>query len=99
MTVAVTVLAPHQQFFSGFRIQEVAGELQFRLNAEGLFEKFPDEETADEAPVFSMAHLRKPGSFEPGALADLNTPGLLLFMRLPGPLESVKALNLLVITA
>ncbi len=107
MTVALTVLAPRQQFFSGPRIQEVAGELGFRLNAEGLFEKFPDEETtdeapdeaSDEAPVFSMAHLRKPGSFEPGALADLATPGLLLFMHLPGPLESVKALNLLVITA
>jgi len=99
MTVALTVLAPRQQFFDGARIQEVAEELQFRLNADGLFERFPDEETADEAPVFSVAHLRKPGSFEPQALADLTTPGLLLFMRLPGPLESLKALELLVITA
>jgi cell division protein ZipA len=101
MTVALTVMAPRQQFFNGNRIQEIAGELGFRLNAEGLFERFPDEETVDEAPelVFSMAHLRKPGSFEPQTLADLTTPGLLLFMRLPGPLESIKALELLVITA
>jgi cell division protein ZipA len=99
MTVALTVLAPRQQFFSGPHIQAAAEELQFRLNAAGLFERFPNEETADEAPVFSVAHLRKPGSFEPGALADLSTPGLLLFMRLPGPLDSLKALELLVITA
>lgn len=99
MTVALTVIAPRQQFFKGPRIQEVAEELQFRLNAEGLFERFPDGETTDATPVFSVAHLRKPGSFEPGALADLSTPGLLLFMHLPGPLESLKALELLVITA
>lgn len=101
MTVALTVLAPHHQFFSGPRIQAAAEELQLRLNAEGLFERFPDEETADEVPtpVFSVAHLRKPGSFEPQTLTDLTTPGLLLFMRLPGPLEGIKALELLVITA
>lgn len=99
MTVALTVLAPRQQFFSGPRIRAVAEELQFRLNAEGLYERFPDEEKDDEAPVFSVAHLRKPGSFEPEVLADLATPGLLLFMRLPGPLESLRALDLLVITA
>jgi cell division protein ZipA len=99
MTVALTVVAPHQQFFNGPRIQAVAEELQFRLNTEGLFERFPDEETADATPVFSVAHLRKPGSFKPEALADLTTPGLLLFMRLPGPLDSVKALELLVVTA
>ena len=49
-------------------------------------------------PVFSLAHLRKPGSFQPETLSELITPGLLVFMTLPGPLEGMKALDLLVLS-
>lgn len=48
-------------------------------------------------PVFSLAHLRKPGSFQPETLDELATPGLLVFMTLPGPLDGMKALDLLVL--
>ena len=99
MTVVLTVMAPRGQPFAGPRIQAVADELNFRLNADGVFERFPDRETAGDAPIFGMAHLRKPGAFDPQTLADLTTPGLLLFMSLPGPLEGTEALDLLVISA
>jgi cell division protein ZipA len=99
MTVVLTVMAPRGRPFEGPRIQAVAEELDFRLNADGLFERFPERETAGSEPVFSMAHLRKPGSFQPQLLQDLSTPGLLLFMNLPGPLEGTEALDLLVISA
>lgn len=99
MTVALTVMAPRGQVFEGSRIRAVAEELDFRLNADGLFERFPGKETAVDTPIFSMAHLRNPGSFEPRALQGLSTPGLLLFMNLPGPLEGTEALDLLVICA
>lgn len=99
MTVVLTVMAPRGRPFTGPRIQAVAEELDFRLNADGLFERFPDRETAGDTPVFSVAHLRKPGAFEPETLRDLSTPGLLLFMSLPGPLEGTEALDLLVISA
>ena len=99
MTVALTVMAPRGQPFMGPRIQAVAEELNFRLNADGVFERFPDRETAGDAPIFGMAHLRKPGAFDAQTLPDLSTPGLLLFMSLPGPLEGTEALDLLVISA
>ena len=99
MTVVLTVMAPRGQPFEGPRIQAAAEELDFRLNADGVFERFPDRETAGDAPVFGMAHLRKPGAFDPQTLSDLSTPGLLLFMNLPGPLEGTEALDLLVIDA
>ena len=99
MTVVLTVMAPRGQPFAGPRIQAVADELNFRLNADGVFERFPDRETAGDAPIFGMAHLRKPGAFDLQTLADLTTPGLLLFMSLPGPLEGTEALDLLVISA
>lgn len=94
MTVALAVIAPRGQSFNGQQIRTAAEDLQFRLNANGLFERFPDDETGLE-PVFSMAHLREPGLFDPGVLDALATPGLLLFMKLPGPLEEMRALELL----
>ena len=99
MTVVLTVMAPRGQPFEGPRIQAAAEELDLRLNAEGVFERFPDRGAAEDGPIFRMAHLRKPGAFDPRTLQDLSTPGLLLFMNLPGPLEGTEALDLLVISA
>ncbi len=90
MTVALTVIAPRGQSFKGAAIQTAAQELGFRLSALGSVRLRPED---DSDPVFSMAHLRKPGSFELKTLDDLATPGLLLFMNLPGPLEEMKALD------
>lgn len=97
VTVALTVMAPRHQLFKGPDIRAAAEEAGFQLGATGLFERYPTGETAADTPVFSLAHLRRPGSFEPQALAELTTPGLLLFMSLPGPLEGMKALDLLVL--
>lgn len=99
MTVVLTVMAPPHRPFPGTRIQAVAEELQFRLGMNGLFEHFPESDPDADTPVFSMAHLREPGSFDVKTLHELKTPGLLLFMTLPGPLEGTKALNVLVLTA
>ena len=98
MTLVLTVMAPRHQLFHGPKIQVVAEALRFRLNPAGLYELFPETEAAD-VPILGLAHLRKPGSFESQTLQELHTPGLLLFMKLPGPLEEMKALDLLVITA
>jgi cell division protein ZipA len=97
MTVVLTVMAAPHRPFRGPQIQAVAAELQFRLGAGGLFERFPDGEADADAPVCSLAHLREPGSFDLQTLHELKTPGLLLFMHLPGPLEGTQALNLLVL--
>ena len=96
MTVALTVIAPRGQSFKGAAIQTAAHELGFQFSALGLFDYGPED---DSDPVFSMAHLRKPGSFELKTLDDLVTPGLLLFMNLPGSLEEMQALEQLVVTA
>ena len=96
-TIALTVMAPRHHLFKGTDIRAAAEEAGFQLGSTGLFERYPTGETVADTPVFSLAHLRRPGSFEPPALAALTTPGLLLFMSLPGPLEGMKALDLLVL--
>ena len=96
-TIALTILAPRHQLFKGVDIQAAAEEGGFLLSEAGLFERHPEGATSMYTPVFSLAHLRKPGSFQPETLDELATPGLLVFMTLPGPLDGMKALDLLVL--
>lgn len=51
------------------------------------------------APVFSVASLVKPGHLDPGQAAKFNTPGLMLFMVLPGPQEPAAAVRDMLATA
>jgi cell division protein ZipA len=99
MTVALTVMALRGQLFKGPEIQAAAEEAGLQLTSSGLFERLPADDSLGDGSIFSLAHLRKPGSFNLQSLAELTTPGLLLFMSLPGPLAGIKALDLLVLAA
>jgi cell division protein ZipA len=92
MTVLLTVVAPQGQLFRGSRIVEVAQALDMRLSTAGVFECFSPNKPQTR-PVFSVAHLREPGTFDLTTLGNLLTPGLLLFMQLPGPLEAMGAVD------
>jgi cell division protein ZipA len=39
----------------------------------------------NQQPVFSLINMIKPGSFDPTTMHELKTPGISLFMQLPGP--------------
>ena len=45
----------------------------------------------EQGPIFSVANMVKPGSFDLRALEEFSTPGLSFFMTLPGPLPGLDA--------
>ena len=45
----------------------------------------------EAGPVFSMANMVKPGSFDMRGVDELRTPGVSFFMTLPGPLPALDA--------
>jgi len=64
----------------------------------GIFHRLASGK-ASEGPVFSMANMVKPGSFDMSKLDSLRTPGVTLFMTLPGPLPALDAWEMLLPTA
>lgn len=52
-----------------------------------------------DGPVFSMANMVKPGHFDMTQLDSVGTPGVSLFMTLPGPLPALDAWEMLLPTA
>ncbi|MEO8461233.1 MAG: cell division protein ZipA [Dokdonella sp.] len=53
----------------------------------------------DLGPIFSMATMTKPGSFDMAHIEQLATPGVTLFMTLPGPLPALDAWDTMLPTA
>jgi cell division protein ZipA len=53
----------------------------------------------NEGPVFSMASMVKPGHFDMTRIDNARTPGVTLFMTLPGPLAALDAWEMLLPTA
>ena len=42
-------------------------------------------------PVFSVANIKKPGSFEMGEIQELETPAIAFFLTLPAPVSALDA--------
>lgn len=45
----------------------------------------------EQGPVFSVANIRKPGSFEMSELQSLETPAIAFFLTLPAPIPALDA--------
>ena len=64
----------------------------------GIFHRLVIGKVVD-GPVFSMANMVKPGNFDMSRLDETRTPGVTLFMTLPGPLPALDAWEMLLPTA
>ncbi|WP_026802419.1 cell division protein ZipA [Arenimonas oryziterrae] len=63
-----------------------------------IFHRMVDKHP-EQGPIFSVANLIKPGSFDLRTIKDLKTPGISFFMTLPGPLSALDAWDTLLPTA
>ena len=54
---------------------------------------------AQDGPIFSMANMVKPGSFDMRHIDALQSPGVSLFMTLPGPVPALDAWDAMLPTA
>ncbi len=71
-------------------------EAGLRHGRHGIFHYFPT--AAEETPVFSVASLTEPGSFDLTRLRTDVYQGVSLFLELPAPIEGVAAFDAMVNT-
>lgn len=53
----------------------------------------------ERGPVFSVANIRKPGSFDMAAIQELETPAIAFFLTLPAPMTALDAWEKMLPTA
>lgn len=98
-TVLLTIMAPDEQPFPGIRILEAADELDLKLSRSGVLDCLTETDSGGGKIVFSIGHLREPGTFGLDSIRALRTPGLLLFQRLPGPSHGLVSVDLMLTVA
>jgi len=97
-TVTLFVSARSGQMFSGANLIVAAEKAGLTFGDMGIFHRLlPGKPQA--GPVFSMANMIKPGSFDIRHVDELHTPGVSFFMTLPGPLPALDAWDAMLPTA
>ena len=97
MMIAFTILAPEGTSFSGLDIKTVLENLGFHYGDMNIYHRL----TVDRynTPLFSVANLVEPGEFHLQQIATMTTPGILMFAKLPGPINGLTLFDELLETA
>ncbi len=90
--VVLHIAARAPQQFSGQDILKFAKETSLEFDNSQIFRRVV-ERHGRKHTLFNMANMVNPGVFNPKNMSDFKTPGLTLFMTLPGPLEGLKSFN------
>ena len=94
--LVLTVIAQEGESFTGPTLSDLFEQLDLRYGDMRIFHRIDD---ASGQPVFSIANALEPGYFELQELPELRTPGLALFMHLPGPQAGTAAFDDFLATA
>lgn len=74
-------------FFMGSDLLKVINQQQLKFGDMNIYHAY--DETGEI--IFSMSNMLQPGHFEPDHIADMRTPGVILFMQLSLVNDSVNA--------
>ncbi len=94
----LVVTREDEQRFHGPDIVVAAEKTGLEFGDLGIFHRLL-EGKPELGPVFSAANMVEPGDFDMASIQQLETPGLSLFMTLPGPLPALDAWDTMLPTA
>ena len=94
--VVINLVAPLDHPYSG---PDLLTAIQGANIVYGDMNIFHHRVKGHRRPVFSVANLVEPGTFNPPAMDDFLTPGLTFFMRLPGQVKGPQALDQMIRSA
>lgn len=94
----LVVTREDEQRFHGTDIVVAAEKTGLEFGDLGIFHRLL-EGRPELGPVFSAANMVKPGDFDMTSIQELETPGLNLFMTLPGPMPALDAWDTMLPTA
>ena len=96
--VTLFISARDDEMIAGSDLIVAAEKAGLEFGDRGIFHRMAAGRP-DAGPIFSMANMLKPGNFDMARIESLDTPGLTLFMALPGPLSALDAWDAMLPTA
>jgi cell division protein ZipA len=98
LIIMLNVMAEPGETFPGPAVRDALESVDMRHGDMKIFHHHGVGDVRSEKPVFSVASIVEPGVFDLDRIEDFTTPGLVMFMRLPGPLDPRVAFELMLNT-
>lgn len=95
LIVTLYVRARDDRRISGLSLLDAAIKAGLRFGEMKIFHR---RHRGEPQPVFSMANITRPGYFDPSGWNLFETPGVSLFMRLPGPVSALDGWDAMLAT-
>ena len=95
MIVSIYLKARVNRLISGVQLLEATTKAGLRFGDMNIFHRIQE---GDDQSVFSLANLVSPGNFDPDGWNLFETPGVSLFLSLPGPLGGLDAWDAMLAT-
>lgn len=96
--IVVNAISRDPAGFSGEELLHILLTCDLRFGKMNIFHRY-EKSNAKGAVQFSVANAVEPGTFDLNNMRTFNTPGICLFLQLPGPQDAQKALEYMVETA
>lgn len=93
--VTLYLRARGERRISGLSLLDAAIKAGLRFGEMKIFHR---RHRGATRPVFSMANIKRPGSFDPSGWNLFETPGVTLFLTLPGPVSALDAWDAMLAT-
>jgi len=94
LVIVINLLARPRLVFKGEKILRSVENAGLKFGDMNIFHYYNSTTDAKEGQsnehLFSLANIVNPGTFEKNQMNTLTTPGVSLFMQLPGPADGVK---------
>lgn len=82
------ITSPSHISFNGLSISKAADEVGMIYGHMNIFHHFGPGKLHSGQPLFSLANMHEPGSFDLGHMSDLKTKGLAIFMYSPASIDA-----------
>lgn len=82
------ITSPAHILFNGLSISKAADEVGMIYGHMNIFHHFGPGKLHSGQPLFSIANMHEPGSFDLGRMADLKTNGIAAFMYSPASIDA-----------
>lgn len=83
--IVMTVMARTGEHFSGLALRQALEGAELFHGEMNIFHRHEEPRDPATPTLFSCANVLAPGDFEPERMDSLSSPGVAMFMRLPGP--------------
>lgn len=95
--IVLYLVEKHGGMLTGADIIESMEQAGMRYGDMKIFHYISDDDKAEPSSVFSIANLVEPGWFDLISISNIKTPGLTLFLNLPGPINGLRAFDEMVV--